>query len=271
MVLGVGLLFCIGLVLVHKPNQSTDNPSNTIRTPTMSETESHPAPQSIPVSALKLYTDYHQNEVAADNVYKGTRLAVQGQVREIRKDFLDNIVVELATFNEFENVDANLNSEVASIAAQLQIGEIVTVTCTGAGMVVGSPILKDCSIQRTQVDEIRQQQQAEQAQVANQQESPNGLYKVGNGVSAPVPLNTVQVQYTDEARQNKLQGTVLVSLVVNTEGTPQGATIVRSLDPGLDEKALEAVQQYKFTPAIEQQTGKPVPVEITLEVNFKLY
>jgi len=97
-----------------------------------------------------------------------------------------------------------------------------------------------------------------------------GLYHVGGGVSAPVPLNQVEAEFSDEARRAKYQGVCLISLIVDAQGNPQNPRVVRALGMGLDEKALEAVRKYKFKPAYKQGTG-PVPVMITVEVNFRLY
>ncbi|HUA92351.1 MAG TPA: energy transducer TonB [Terracidiphilus sp.] len=97
-----------------------------------------------------------------------------------------------------------------------------------------------------------------------------GLYQIGGRVSAPVPLNTVEAEFSDEARRAKYQGVCLISMIVDTNGNPQNPRVVRALGMGLDEKALEAVRKYKFKPAMKD--GKtPVPVMITVEVNFRLY
>jgi TonB family protein len=97
-----------------------------------------------------------------------------------------------------------------------------------------------------------------------------GLYHVGGGVSAPVPLNSVEAEFSDEARRAKYQGVCLIQLIVDAQGNPQNPRVVRALGMGLDEKALEAVRKYKFKPAMKD--GKtPVPVMITVEVNFRLY
>ena len=97
-----------------------------------------------------------------------------------------------------------------------------------------------------------------------------GLYHVGGGVSAPVALNSVEAEFSDEARRAKYQGVCLISLIVDAQGNPQNPRVIRTLGMGLDEKALEAVRKYKFRPAMKD--GKtPVPVMITVEVNFRLY
>ena len=78
-----------------------------------------------------------------------------------------------------------------------------------------------------------------------------------------------RAEFSDEARRAKYQGVSVVSLIVDAHGLPQRIRVVRKLGMGLDEKAVEAVKQYKFKPSMYQ--GKPVPVEITIEVNFHIY
>jgi TonB family protein len=97
-----------------------------------------------------------------------------------------------------------------------------------------------------------------------------GLYHVGGGVSAPVALNSVEAEFSDEARRAKYQGVCIITLIVDAQGNPQNPRVTRALGMGLDEKALEAVRKYKFRPAMKD--GKtPVPVMISIEVNFRLY
>jgi TonB family protein len=91
--------------------------------------------------------------------------------------------------------------------------------------------------------------------------------KIGGSVSAPTVIYQAEPQFTEEARKAKFSGVVLVNLVVDQEGHPQNVHIVRAVGLGLDEKAVEAVKQYRFNPAME--AGKPVPVEINIEVNFR--
>ena len=97
-----------------------------------------------------------------------------------------------------------------------------------------------------------------------------GLYQVGNGVSAPVPIFQPEAEFSDEARRAKYQGVCLISLIVDAQGNPQNPRVIRALGMGLDEKALEAVRKYKFKPAMKDGRT-PVPVMITIEVNFRLY
>lgn len=97
-----------------------------------------------------------------------------------------------------------------------------------------------------------------------------GVYRVGGGISAPIAINAPEAEFSDEARRAKYQGVCLVSLIVDAQGNPQNPRVVRPLGMGLDEKALEAVRQYKFKPALKDGRT-PVPVMITVEINFRLY
>jgi TonB family protein len=96
-----------------------------------------------------------------------------------------------------------------------------------------------------------------------------GAYRVGGGVSAPRGLYTPDPEYSEEARKAKYQGVVVLWVVVGPDGRPHDIRVQRSLGMGLDEKAMEAVRQWKFEPA--RKDGQPVAVQINVEVNFRLY
>jgi TonB family protein len=97
---------------------------------------------------------------------------------------------------------------------------------------------------------------------------PGAAYHVGAGVTAPVLLYKTQPDYTEEARKAKYQGTVLLYIEVDPSGKATNIRVQRSLGLGLDEKAIEAVKQWKFKPGYRD--GNPVPVSATIEVNFRL-
>jgi periplasmic protein TonB len=95
-----------------------------------------------------------------------------------------------------------------------------------------------------------------------------GVYRPGGGVSTPVPIYKVEPEYSEEARKAKFQGTVVLSIVIDERGIPTQFKVVRPLGLGLDEKAIEAVQKWKFRPGMKG--GQPVAVLATVEVNFRL-
>jgi periplasmic protein TonB len=96
-----------------------------------------------------------------------------------------------------------------------------------------------------------------------------GVYHVGGGVSAPRTIYDPDPEYSEEARKAKYQGSVTLSLVVDSEGHPRNVHVVRSLGMGLDEKAIEAVSKWRFEPGLKN--GYPVAVQIAVEVVFRLY
>lgn len=96
-----------------------------------------------------------------------------------------------------------------------------------------------------------------------------GVYKVGGGISAPQAISAPDPDYTEEARRAKKQGTCVLWLIVDAAGRPRDIKVVRGLGLGLDAKALEAVRQWRFQPALKD--GKPVDVQISVEVEFHLY
>lgn len=105
---------------------------------------------------------------------------------------------------------------------------------------------------------------------APRSDAPSAPYRAAGHVSAPVVLHMVNAEFTDEARRAKYQGVCLISLIVDAQGNPQNVHVVRTLGMGLDEKAMEAIRQYRFKPAMKDGTT-PVPVMITIEVDFRLY
>jgi TonB family protein len=97
----------------------------------------------------------------------------------------------------------------------------------------------------------------------------NGIYTPGDGVSSPRVIYKPEPDYSDEARKIRLQGVVVVSAVVAPDGRPTRVRIARSLGMGLDEKALEAVNRWRFEPA--RKDGQPVAVQISIEVDFHIF
>jgi TonB family protein len=94
-------------------------------------------------------------------------------------------------------------------------------------------------------------------------------YHVGCGIAPPRTIKAPDPKYTKAARKAKIQGAVVLWLVVNAQGLPEHIRLQKSLDAGLDQCAVDAVQRWKFHPAMGN--NKPVAVMINVEVNFKLY
>ena len=98
-----------------------------------------------------------------------------------------------------------------------------------------------------------------------------GAFRAGvNGVGMPSCIYCPDPQYSDEARKAKYQGVVVLMVVITLDGRATNIQVVKSPGLGLDEKAIEAVRQWKFRPAIGPG-GKPVPSQVPIEVTFRLF
>jgi protein TonB len=95
----------------------------------------------------------------------------------------------------------------------------------------------------------------------------DGAYRPGGGVVPPTLLKQVRPNYTTEALRLRIQGTVMLKVVVGHDGIPLAIRITRSLDPGgLDEEAIAAVREWRFTPGLVGNT--PVDVLVTIQLDF---
>ena len=90
------------------------------------------------------------------------------------------------------------------------------------------------------------------------------------GIGAPKCMECPDPSYSEEGRAAKVSGTVVLHLIVTEEGHAMNIQIKQSLGHGLDEKAVEAVENWRFKPAVGLE-GKPVPVWIDSEVKFRIY
>lgn len=93
--------------------------------------------------------------------------------------------------------------------------------------------------------------------------------EISNRISTPPRVShKVEPEYTKEALDAKLQGTVILSAIVGVDGTPSEIKAVRELGKGLDESAVECVRQWRFIPAVKE--GEPIPMKVTIQVSFRL-
>ena len=117
---------------------------------------------------------------------------------------------------------------------------------------------------------VAQATQLTPAQIA---EFRRGAYEPGTktGVTIPVVLKQVMPRYTPEGMKEKLQGTVGLEVIVGVDGKVERTRILKSLDAvfGLDQAAVEAAREWRFTPGL--LGDKPVSTIVTLELFFKLH
>ncbi len=96
-----------------------------------------------------------------------------------------------------------------------------------------------------------------------------GVYRVGGGVTAPRVLYAPDPEFSEEARKAKYQGTVVLWVIVGSDGRTRDIRVQRALGMGLDEKAIQTIRLWRFDPA--RKNGVAVAVQINVEVNFRLY
>lgn len=134
---GVGFFGLIIIAAVSGKKEGTTSTANTT-----SEQQAEPAIQT---TAQQIFAMYQKNEIAGDNAFKGKALIVSGVVDGVDSDFSNNAVVRLETSNQFMTVMAKIDSSQKAKAASIEKGQKISLSCTGGGEVVGSPMLEDCT------------------------------------------------------------------------------------------------------------------------------
>jgi TonB family protein len=115
---------------------------------------------------------------------------------------------------------------------------------------------------------LQQPVRAREGRLAQGPVAVQKTYKMADGITAPKVLHKVEPKYTQEAKDAKIEGAVVLKVVVTSEGKADNIEVVKGLDPGLDQSAMDAVAQWEFQPGTKD--GQPVNVAATIEVNFRL-
>jgi protein TonB len=95
-----------------------------------------------------------------------------------------------------------------------------------------------------------------------------GPYRPGSGITPPGLLREIRPDYTEEARRRGIEGDVVLEIVVRADGSVGSARVLQGLGGGLDQRATDAVRQWRFSPA--RRYGSPVDVIVEVAVEFKL-
>jgi TonB family protein len=96
---------------------------------------------------------------------------------------------------------------------------------------------------------------------------PEGVYRAGKGVTAPIIISKTDPQESEEARIAKISATILVSAVVGTDGNVRDVEVTKSAGLGLDEIAIQTVRAWRFNPGVKD--GMPVPVMVDIQFDFR--
>ena len=130
--------------------------------------------------------------------------------------------------------------------------------------------LPSCSLQTPQSDETSVTELRIQVDKTSDTVLRIKVYRASDeGVRAPRLIHKVEPDYTDQARDAKtVQGKVVLAIEVGPDGRAHNIQVIRSLDEGLDNNAIEAVRQWEFKPGTKD--GEPVTVRANVEVNYRL-
>jgi TonB family protein len=108
------------------------------------------------------------------------------------------------------------------------------------------------------------------ASLAKEAAEPRSEHTKTSGINPPVPLNTPEAEFSDEARRRALEGDCLLSLIVDIYGNPQNIQILKCADAVFNQPSLDSVSRYRFKPATRPD-GTPVPFPIQVTVSFRLF
>lgn len=98
--------------------------------------------------------------------------------------------------------------------------------------------------------------------------SVSGAMQISGNIAPPVKIHSVRPLYTEEARQARIQGVVILQAVIDTDGKVVNVKILKGLPMGLDQTAIDAVTQWRYKPAVLE--GEPVPVYYNITISFHL-
>lgn len=180
---------------------------------------------------------------------------------------LDRFALRIASADRFKPGMADGKPVVVAQSLEVGIQSCVEQSVDSAGNKTLSLRLRSVPTQSLETA-IQPPAEAVFAEDDTSWKDPDRVYHVRDGVSPPIVLNNVEAAFTDAARNAKYDGQAVLTLIVDEHGLPEDLKVVRPLDYGLTGKAVEAANRYRFKPAMKN--GQPMPVLITVVVNFKL-
>lgn len=127
----------------------------------------------IQITANELYKEYDKNEVRADNLYKGKQLLISGKVESIASNLFDDPEVYLSVSSLFGHVSADFKKSQKDRVIALDKGQSVTLLCTGAGEILGFPLVENCEFANSSGNSISTSSRSTNTQ--NSKNSENGL------------------------------------------------------------------------------------------------
>lgn len=103
--------------------------------------------------------------------------------------------------------------------------------------------------------------------VLSAQSGTKKVYELTDEITAPRLLEAATPGYTDEAKKKKIQGDVILTVIVNEKGDVTEPKVKKGLGAGLDESAIEAAKYFKYKPGTKDDT----PVSVRMDLTFNFY
>lgn len=173
------------------------------------------------------------------------------------------------SFNDLTSVDGNPTLAASAIAAVQQWSYS---PCTLNGAPVQVPIYIAFNFNK---GDVKSSVEADlpfptaPKRPIEEQLAAGQLFRIGGGVTAPRVVNSPDPEFSGAAQVAKFSGVIVLGMIVEADGVPGDIWVKQKLGLGLDQKAIETVQQWKFKPATK--SGQPVAVPISIEVSFHIY
>jgi TonB family protein len=182
---------------------------------------------------------------------------------------IDRLAVVIAQMDRFTPARQGDKAIVTAEALELQLQGCVVSTADNQGrkmnrMLLASPpeqVLRPVNIFPSEVIFATQTIPANMGRGVDSQK-----YRVGGSIAAPKPINAPEAEYPPQGKVKS--GECLITVLVDVFGLPQDLIVVRPLEPSMDQKALEAVNRYRFKPAMRDGL-EPVPVRVSIAVYFR--
>lgn len=230
-------------------------------------------------------SQYDDNEVRAESLFKGSRHRFWGPIESITTDISGNAhvafphrIVMFSAEALGSDLDCEVDTEQANALQPLHKGSVVVMSGEGNSKIMGTVFFRQCSLERTiSPEELKggfparpaaDDRSSATASPATFDNSREVIYTVGGDVSPPKATFTPEATYTDEARKANLHGVCALEFVVGTDGHTRDIRVTQPLGMGLDERAVEAIQRWQFEPAMKD--GKPVAVKLDGHTTFRL-
>lgn len=145
----------------------------------------------VQVNAAQLLNDYQANEVSADNMYRGNKLAITGVVYSINRSIVNSYYINL--LDGYPNVQANFDSSQNNYLSGLQKGQTINILCIGDGMVAGIPQLKDCTpLNDEKVDDTTNNSKKVSLPECLKEIDNGELQKINNNVNSEIVAKVVE-------------------------------------------------------------------------------